>query len=564
MKRWLCTDQRTGQETIWTWALAGLAAAVMTTLSSAQVLTFSDQTDAAGLTSSQISPLGPPTNDDIGGVAVADFNRDGWQDIFLPMLGSAPDRLFINNADGTFTDRATEWGVDATHIGSGAAIGDYDNDGLLDMFLASHGTPTSYRPDAHHLYRNLGDSFEDVANEAGVRMTSPIAYDGFGATFGDADLDGDLDLFVTGWQILSDGNRYFLNNGNGTFTDVTSTHIDPATNLIEVRGLSPQFVDMDGDRYPELLIAGDFGTSRYLINNGDGTFLEATASSGTGLDDYGMGQCVGDFNKDGQLDWYVTSIYGFWHNSFALGNMLYSSLGDHAYEQEGDVAGVDEGGWGWGTTAVDLDHDSDLDIVANNGWFQSLWLDQPLYIFLSKFPLDRFEESGEACNIAHVCNGRGLAQLDYDNDGDQDLLVCALDEPFKLFRNDLSGRSTNWLRVKLDTQGVDHIAPDGFGSKIEVTADGITQLDIVNTGASFLSQSEITSHFGLADALTVESVRVTWPNGHVTLLEHHPHATYGSNKTITIAYDGPLALVGTASRKPAPAGSNPPGPPVTQ
>ena len=525
-------------------------------------LTFSDQTDAAGLTSSQTPPqFGPPTNDQIGGVAVADFNQDGWEDIFLPMLGTAPDRLFINNTDGTFTNRATEWGVDATHIGGGMAIGDYDNDGLLDMFLASHGTATGYIPDAHFLYRNLGDSFEDVAEAAGVRQTSPVAYDGYGATFGDSDLDGDLDLFVAGWQIASDGNRYFRNNGNGTFTDVTATHIEAAADLVNVRGFSPQFIDMNDDRYPELLLAGDFGTSRYLINNGDGTFTDGTAFSGTGLDDYGMGHCVGDFNGDGLMDWYVTSIFGFFHSQDILGNKLYSNLGNHVYEEISNTAGVDDGGWGYGAAAVDFDHDGDQDLVENNGWFQPEWVGEPSYLFLTNDSSPSFQESGTVCDLAHVCEGRGLAHLDYDKDGDQDLLICALGEPFKLFRNDLAGPQTNWLRVKLKTFGSPAaIAPNGFGAKIVVTRLGKAQVDIMNAGASFLSQSELVSHFGLKGSPKADTVEVTWPNGHITLLEN-----VRANRTITIEYDGPPGFKAGTRRRPTPAGSNPPlGPPITQ
>ncbi|MCZ6603017.1 MAG: VCBS repeat-containing protein, partial [Planctomycetota bacterium] len=189
---------------------------------------------------------------------------------------------------------------------------------------------------------------------------------GAGVALLDYDLDGDLDLCVVSYWGEHQGNRLFRNNGDETFTDVTDVAL--GMGVFEVWGFQPAFVDMNGDRYPELLISADYETSRYLVNNADGTFTDMTVASGTGLDDNGMGQAVGDFDNDGLLDWYVSSIHQLipppGHNS---GNMLYVAQGSHCYVESSVATGTNDGGWGWGTVTVDLDNDTWLDIVEVKG-----------------------------------------------------------------------------------------------------------------------------------------------------------------------------------------------------
>ena len=214
---------------------------------------FSDQTVASGL----IASYSPGNVHGFhGGGAVGDFNRDTFPDVFYPAGGNSPDKLFINNGDGTFTDQAVAWGIDESHRSTAAAVGDYNRDGLLDIYVTSLGPDTGNQTGYHKLYRNNGDdTFTDVAVAAGVNQSSATSADGWGAAWGDYDLDGDLDLAVAGWS-TNDGNRLFRNNNDGTFTDVTDSV--GLASLAGTNGFAPRFVDMDGDRYPEIIWIGRF------------------------------------------------------------------------------------------------------------------------------------------------------------------------------------------------------------------------------------------------------------------------------------------------------------------
>jgi len=492
----------------------------------------------------------------VAGAAAGDFNNDGFQDIFLPQGGHQPDKLYINNGDGTFTDQAEAWGVDALHIGSAVAVGDYDNDGWLDIFMSGFGTAAGPELGGHHLlYRNTGQgSFEEVGEAAGVRTTSPVCTDAFGAAFGDYDLDGDLDLCVAGWVDYETGTRLFRNDGDGTFTDVTDTVPTLNDPEILVRGFSPRFVDMNGDRWPELLLTCDFGDgapvpSRYFVNNQDGTFTDMTDAedSGLGLDQNGMGHDVADFDGDGLLDWYVTNIYdpdgkqNGWPSA-RTGNKLYLNDGDNTFTEIAEIAGVDNGAWGWGTTAVDVDHDGDPDIVETNGFkgFGGQFAGIPLFLWLNDGDGMSFTEvATEDHGLVHPGHGRGLVGLDYDNDGDIDILNVSWNSQVRLYTNNTISDPKNvpadasYLRILVDTSddpGV--IAPNGIGTQFEVTSDdGSVQRVLLDAGDNYLSQSELSAHVGLGDAESVTALSIEWPNGMTAI-----RADVDVNQTITVRF----------------------------
>ncbi len=455
-----------------------------------------------------------------GGGAVGDFNNDGCQDLFVISggVGNVPDHLYINNCNGTFTDRAAEWGLGTAHLGKGASVGDFNKDGWLDLYVTSAGPVGGPGPGHHKLYRNNGNgTFTNVAASAGVNTTAPAVEDGFGSTWGDYDLDGDLDLFVGGFANFNVGSKLFRNNGDETFTNVTGT-IGLFTGVPFTLALfSPRFADMDGDRWPDLLLAADFGTSRYFRNDGDGTFTDLTVASGTGDEENGMGQTVGDLDNNGLLDWYVTSIY-YPQNSWT-GNKLYLNVGNHLFFEFSNVYGVYDGGYGWGTVAVDFNHDGRLDIAETNGDSQPSgpFFNEQSYLWVANAG-GTFTEMALATGFAHFGKGRGMVNFDYDNDGDQDVVIFAYNERLYLFRNDIAGAGSHWLRVFLDTSNAPGLAPGGTGARVRATVGAQTQMRYLTSGDNFLSHSELSAHFGLGAAAVVDEVSVEWPDGTTTTL----------------------------------------------
>lgn len=503
--------------------MAGLFAGAGLGLSggaAAQII-FTDVTAAAGLTTTY-APSAPmiPGVDEwmLGGVAVADFNNDGWPDIFVMMSGGGPDRLFINNGNGTFTNQAVAWGVAAVHGGGAVCAGDYNGDGWIDLFVASFGSAMNNQGEIgkHRLYRNNGNgTFTEVAVEAGVNLTSTLGPSGNGCCFGDYDLDGRLDLAVAGWKSSAQGNRLFRNIDGQSFTNVTGTAITfPPTTW----GFTPAFADMDDDGFPELLLAADFKTSRYYINNGHGGFTDATLQSGTGLDAHGMGQCVGDFNNDGRLDWYVTSIYIEGASpSFYNGNTLYMQTGTpHQYIEVAKLAGVDNGGWGWGSVAIDVDNDGWLDLMEVNGRPAGEWANVRQYLWRNNGD-GTFTEVLQQGWGFHVGEGRAVAMLDYDRDGDMDLVMVINNGPLKLYRND-SVNGHNWLQLAFDTTGNPRVPPFGRGARVKARIGETTLLRVLDGGHGYGSSSEDIVHFGLGTATVIDELTIELPPGYVLTL----------------------------------------------
>ncbi len=497
-------------------AFSAVMLAAFASSASAGDLQFTEKAQAVGLTGGHAAPNGFGLQIMLGGSGVGDFDRDGDQDIFVVGGSLGVNQLYINDGSGTFTEQAAAWGTDSPGVRhSGVSVADYNNDGWLDLFVTcvlENGTTGLAE---NRLYRNNGDNtFTDVAASAGVQIIPRESNDSFSSAFGDYDKDGDLDLFIAGWY---GGNHLYTNNGDGTFTPQPDSVFGGEV-MDLIRGYSARFTDINADGWPDILLAADFFTSKVFINNTDGTFTNATAAWGAGLDSNGMGHTQGDFNNDGLIDWYVTSRIAPGGQA-GSGNMLYMNNGNDTFTERSVAAGVNFGSWGWGADAVDFDHDGWVDLIATNGWAGSVFEDDQTYLWRNDgTAVGDFTDITTQVGITHTGQGRGLLTFDADNDGDRDLIINNNAQPITYYENTLTGADINALTLFFDTQGAPDLPPDGFGVRVEVDTPAGTQLREMDGGSNFLSQSELSAHVGLGSSAAADEVRVTWPNGQVTTL----------------------------------------------
>jgi enediyne biosynthesis protein E4 len=484
------------------------------------------------------------------GVALLDYDNDGWLDIYLlngstiPALKGkeSPPRamLFHNNHDGTFTDVTEKAGVGNERWGFGVAVGDYDNDGWPDIYVSNFGK--------NRLYHNNHDgTFSDVAEKAGVTLGGWST----GATWGDYDRDGRLDLFVPGYVkfdpdnppiagksglpsgfcqfrgvnvmcgprgLPGESDHLFHNNGDGTFTDVSvkAGVSDPRGYY----GLASVFVDVDDDGWPDLLVAND-SVPKYLYRNKhDGTFEDVSYLSGFALNDEGreqaaMGIAVGDYNRDGKVDFAVTNFSDDY-------DTLYRNEGDASFADvsfASGIANVTIPFLGWGTGFLDYDNDGLLDLFVANGHvypgvdkqdWGTTWAQRPL--LFRNVNGSKFEEAPPATGsgLATVVSARGAAFGDLFNDGHIDVVLNVIDSTPVLLRN-VVNNSNHWLTLKLI--GGAKGPRDAIGAKVFVTAGGVRQRGDVFSGGSYASNSDQRLHFGLGTATTIDKVEIMWPDG---------------------------------------------------
>jgi len=511
-------------------------------------VTFADVTSAAGIAFRHVSGAYghkylPETMG--SGVAVLDYDGDGRPDIFFvngtwwpddpgrPFATGEPPRsaLYRNKGDGTFEDRTIDAGLGGTMYGMGATAADYDNDGDTDLFVTALG------PD--RLYRNDGGVFTEIGAPAGV------ADPGFGssATFFDYDHDGDVDLFVCNyveWTIDTDifcsldgqeksyctpesykgqSSRLFRNDGHDRFTDVSAAAgvLNPAG-----KSLGVTTIDFDEDGWEDIVVANDTQPNYLYRNNGDGTFTDVGVEAGIAYSESGiargaMGIDSGDYDGSGR-------------ESLVIGNFSNEMIG--LYHNEGSGIFIDDApraGVGlpslltlaFGTFFFDYDLDGSLDIFAANGHVEDdinrvqkdITHAQRPHLFRNNgdgtFAAAGAEASAASGPLQESIVARGAAYLDYDGDGDLDIVLTTNNGPGLLWRND-GGNANGWLRVRLVGTRSNR---DGVGARVTVTAGGRSRSQMVKAGSSYCSRSEPIATFGLGKAERAEAIEVVWPGG---------------------------------------------------
>ncbi len=487
------------------------------------------------------------------GVGLIDYDNDGWLDIYMvngstfnALDGKEPSphaALFHNNHDGTFTDVATQAGVTNDRWGFGVTIGDYDNDGWPDIFVANWGK--------NRLFHNNHDgTFTDVAEKAGVTLGNWSA----GATWGDYDGDGRLDLFVSGYvhfdrdnlpyektkavgfaycefrgvsvmcgpkNIEGEPDHLFHNNGDGTFTDVSvKAGVADATN--RYYGLTPVFADVNGDGKVDLLVADDSTLSYLYINKGDGTFEDASFTSGFALNEDGrevaaMGVAMGDYLNNGLLDVAITDFSD-------EAKLLYRNDGGGNFTEVAMRVGIGRKSipfLGWGAGFLDYDNDGWLDLMMINGhiypvadhvdWGTS-YRQRPLLFHNTRD--GKFEEVQpvKGSGLAVVIPGRGAAFGDLFNDGKVDVIINPEDGPPTLLRNVNPDRH-HWVELKLQGVPGGKGPRDAIGSSVYLTANGMRHREDVLSTGSYVSSNDQRLHFGLGDSADAGTAEIHWSSG---------------------------------------------------
>lgn len=480
------------------------------------------------------------------GVAIIDYDRDGWPDIFL-VNGQelTPDKsakqqptshLFHNNHDGTFTDVTEKAGLVSTAWGQGVCVGDYDNDGFDDIYVTDYGK--------NRLFHNLGNgTFREVAEQSGVAGTGKEW--GTGCAFVDYDRDGKLDILVANyvhfdlattpapgseagcmWKgapvmcgprgLPGAKNLLFHNDGDGKFHDASKTSGIEKTDAHYC--FSVTTLDYNEDGWPDIYVACDSTPSILYRNNHDGTFTDVGADAGVafnedGREQAGMGSTAGDYDGDGHIDLFKTNF----SDDTAT---LYHANGDGTYNDMTNAAGlgINLDALGWGAMFADVDNDGYPDLLVVNGHVYpevdsaklGATFKEPRFLYWNqgngKFT-DVSKASGPGLN--EPLSGRGLAIADLWNDGRLEAVVNNLSDMPLLLVNQAANRN-HWLGIRLIGTASNR---DGIGARVMLHGNKRSFVDEVRSGSSYSSSNDLRLHFGLGQETKLTSIEVRWPNG---------------------------------------------------
>lgn len=470
-------------------------------------------------------PMSFTTHLHVGGAVAGDIDGDGDLDLVV-LRGMHSPRVFENDGHGRFSDTTSNAGLAGIEgLPNGVLLADVDGDGSPDLLLGG-ATGDRHDPGTHtpiRLFINDGSGvFADATAES--NLTSPL--DAHSMALADIDRDGDLDLFIAYWhqQAASTTGHLWRNLGDGRFEDISQTsgigQYYQAENTLY--NFTSTFSDVDGDSWPDLLVSADFGHSRVFINQGGGSFADATDPDVI-TDENGMGAAVGDFDNDGDFDWFVTSIRDEAGSPYygTSGNRLYRNEGSGTFVDATEAAGVRDGGWGWGACAADFNNDGWLDLFMVNGYqgHRPTFLGNPARLFINTGD-GSFEEQAQQAGIATTGLGRAVVCFDSDRDGQIDVLVqnshdygdTAVQPQF--YRN--LGSDNHWMGLRLIGPPANRHA---IGARVIAQTDTMTQVREIRAGGSFLSSPPAEVHFGLGSAATLVRLTIRWPDGKISQLE---------------------------------------------
>jgi len=422
---------------------------------------FEEQAAAAGLAFT----IGAATNGRHSGPTFADLDGDGDLDLLMGGLEGGPTKLFVNDGTGKFSDATAGSGFDLAQSDQtiSIALGDYDADGDLDVLMAHWGTLRTppYAGESETLWRNdsVGGAFQFTPVGASSGVSALMAFDQTRGVLG--------------------------NNYDYSF--------------------APSFVDIDGDRDLDILMVSDFRGSKVMLNDGDGTF------SGVSFipdDENGMGAAIGDFDNDGDFDWFVSSING---------NRLFENLGGGNFSRN-SASGVEPGGWGWGSCFADFNADGWLDIYQTNGWeagkdpSASNYVNDTTRLWMSAGD-GTFADKAQTSSVMDTDQGRGVVCDDFDNDGDVDILLLTAEptDAAYYWENQLTG--ANAIKVRLRGRAPNTYA---IGAIIEMTIDNTRQRRLVAINSNFISHNSTDQIFGMGPN-TEAGLRIIWPDGSETI-----------------------------------------------
>ncbi len=513
----------------------------------------------------QLDHIGPQVAAMGAAVSVADFDGDGWSDVYV--TNSSPgslNRLYRNQQDGTFRDVAEALGVaDLNQPGTGACMGsvwaDYDNDGYEDLLVYKWGSPELFHNEA-------GRGFKRVSDTAGL----PEWINAGTATWFDYDRDGWIDLFIAGYwpddvrleslshtrimpesfEYANNGGRKWLlrNTGKGAFVDVTSDVGISSTRWT----LATVAADFNGDNEPDLYLANDYGVAELYINqveNGKRRFREVAKETGIGLaPKSGMNAAVGDVLNNGSLAIYQTNISE--EGVLIQGNNLWLPLqpGALQFQNMASVMGIELGGWSFGAQFGDLNNDGALDLYLTNGYVSgdpgtTYWYDfaeitgghsriisdarnwpamngrslsgyQHKRVWLNNGS-GGFNEVAQALGVTDTFDGRAVALADLQNRGALDVLVANQAGPLLLYRNHVDPKH-HWIAFELEGSRSNRSA---VGAQVRVHWNGQQQLQVLTAASGYSAQNQRRLHFGLGPHAAVDKIEILWPSGREQVLD---------------------------------------------